>query len=110
MSFDPHHGGIGFSCKSGTSDRWGGHWGLRFYEFFEGTSSEQMQGLPKHRPVREIWLAPVDAEGLNIQTGVPPYGYGTNEYWRARERNYVDHYPRTFTKIGPVVRWQGYRI
>lgn len=109
MSFDPQHGGIGFNCKSGPDTaahpRLSGRWGVGSGEFFEGLSSERTQYLPKHHPAREAWLAPVDVEGLDIWTGVPPYGYGTDEYWHARKRNYIDYYPRTFTKIGAVVRW-----
>jgi hypothetical protein len=32
------------------------------------------------------------------------YVYGQDEYWRAMERNYIDYYPRTLTRIGPVLR------
>jgi hypothetical protein len=112
MWADPQHGGSWFGCKSGPDTtarpRLSGQWGVRSREFFQGPLSFpdglSTQHLPKHQPARETWLAPVDVEGWDVQTGVPPYGYGTDEYWRAKERNYIDYYPRTFTKIGPVVR------
>jgi len=108
---DPQHGGIGFFCKStpGTAarPRLSGRWGVGSHASFEGIapSGQRKQDLPKHRPERETWLAPVDLEGWDIWDGVPPYGYGTDESWRARDRNYIDYYPRTFTKTGPLVRW-----
>jgi hypothetical protein len=113
MSEDPQHGGAWFHCKSTTDTaarpRLSGYWGVWSGQVFEGPAVFETVGglstqhLPKHQSARETWLAPVDIEGWHISDGMP-YSYGMNEYWRAKEREYIDYYPRTFTKIGPMVR------
>jgi hypothetical protein len=115
MSENPHHGYASFECRSRTDTaahpRLSGTWAIRSREaydgpaVFEGVGGLSTKHLPKHRPARETWLGPIDVEGWYVYDGVPPYGYGTNEYWRAKGRNYIDYYPQTFTKIGTVVRW-----
>ena len=97
---EPQHGAPSyFNCKNGL----GGRWGNRSRELFEGLHSKRTQELPKHHPARETWLAPIDAEGMDKL--LPPTELSLEDFLRAVERNYIDDYPRTFTKIRPVVRW-----
>ncbi len=87
ISVEFQHGTQHFGCKNGVHGYWGSH-SMRFFGMAITTmSASRKVELPEHRELRGAWLAPVDTEGLHI--GYPISG-----------DDYIDNYPRRFTKIG----------